>query len=85
MYSRELLGISQLIADERLLQRLCLPVNDNEVRIISDHELYDSNFIQRMLYKNLYWLIDWQFSTLIYVFCCILYNVSRVELRSVNS
>ena len=29
--------------------------------------------------------LDWQFATLIYVFCCVLYYISRVELRSFNS
>ena len=47
------------------------------------NKLYDSNFVQRMLYKDLYW------STIFYMYVLystfFLYCVSRVELRFVNS
>jgi len=32
MYARELLGISELIADGRILQRLSSPLKDNETQ-----------------------------------------------------
>ena len=46
------------------------------------NKLYDSNFVQRMLYKDLYWLTIFYMYVLYSIF---LYCVSRVELRFVNS
>jgi len=44
--------------------------------------LYDSNFVQRMLYKDLYW---WTIFYMYVLYSTFLYCVSRVELRFVNS
>ena len=59
------------------------PRRHNRQLIPKTNKLYDSNFIQCMLYKDLYWL---KISTLIYVlllelYCIFYYYVSRVELR----
>ena len=56
------------------------PRRHNRQLIPKINKLYDSNFIQRILYKNLYWLT---ISTLIYVLLLGLYFITSLMLSCV--
>jgi len=51
------------------------------------NKLYDSNFIQRMLYKDLYWLIDWQLinNSLLWFMYSVVFYITSLVLSCVLS
>jgi len=79
--------LAPLLPNEAYTPYQLRPRRHNRQLIPKISKLYDSDFIQRMLYKDLYWLIDWQLidNSLLWFMYSIVFYITSLVLSCVLS